>query len=108
MLLIRLLLEYFLRIGQSHYHHHNFHNVELALRQMTSLKPPSLNGFAACFYQHLWKTIENEVSAAILDILHGKAMHPTINFTFIALILKNDNPYMVSDFRLVYAIFYIS
>lgn len=73
--------------------------VELAIKQMAPLKSPELDGFATYFYQHHQKSIEKEVSDTVLDILHRKSIHPTINSTFITLILKKDNLKMVNDFK---------
>lgn len=78
---------------------YSWEEVEITLKQMAPLKSLSPHGFSTCFYQQRWNIIGDEVSRAVLDILQEKGISPSINSTFIALILKNNNHEAISDFR---------
>lgn len=75
--------------------------IERALKQMAPIKSPEPDGFGACFYHKHWSTVGKDAYNAVLDILQGECMLSPINSTFIALILKNDNFVLVSDYRLI-------
>lgn len=68
---------------------------------MATLKSPRLDRFGASFFQTHWQIVGNEVCNTMLKILHGTGMTPTLNFTFIALILKYSNLQLVNEFRLI-------
>lgn len=72
--------------------------VEQALFQMGPLKSSGLNGLGACFYQKFWKVVGGDICAAVLKILRGDGMIPSLNPTYIALISKNCNPIFVTKY----------
>ncbi|XP_059446385.1 uncharacterized protein LOC132177924 [Corylus avellana] len=67
--------------------------VSLALSQMTPLKSTGPDGFPVGFFQDNW------VVVALQYFFSSGVIFPTINSTFIALVPKKSNPYVVSDFR---------
>jgi hypothetical protein len=73
--------------------------VDLALKQMHSLKSPRPDGKSAYFYQHSWATVKGEVSMAVLDFLNNEIFDSSINDTFISLIPKIKNPTRITEYR---------
>lgn len=73
--------------------------VEKTFNQMAPLKSLRPNGFGAIFYQKHWKMVGTKVSEAILSILNGEGLTPSLNFTFIALIPIKCNAEFISNFR---------
>jgi hypothetical protein len=73
--------------------------IEVALFQMAPLKAPGPDGLNACFFQHNWPTIRNEVCNVILDIFHSGIMPSDLNLTHVALIPKVKKPTSVAEFR---------
>lgn len=65
---------------------------------MEPLKAPGPNGLPPFFFQKFWLTIGEDVSQAVLTCLNTGSITPTINCTFITLILKVKNPSRVLDF----------
>jgi hypothetical protein len=63
------------------------------------LKSPSLDGFAACFYQQSWGLVREEVCNAVLSFLNDGDFDSSINKTFIALIPKIKNPPCITEYR---------
>lgn len=74
-------------------------DVEKALNQMVPLKSFRPDDFGVVFYQKYQKTVGMEVTNVFLSILNGDGISSTLNFTFIALILKKCNVISVIDFR---------
>jgi len=64
--------------------------VETTLKQMQPHKAPGPDGMNPFFYQRYWEVIGSDVSCAVLSILNGHAIPPTMNHTFVALILKKQ------------------
>lgn len=75
--------------------------VDEALKMMGFLKTPRPDGFGACFYQSFWHGVGDDVSKAILDFFNGGRLEQSLNWTFIALILKVNDPKSVNEFRLI-------
>jgi len=73
--------------------------IQLALNQMDPLKAPGPDGFLACFYQHNWEILHNEVCDAIKYFFESCSLDASINATVIALIPKSKNPLSVVDYR---------
>jgi exonuclease III len=73
--------------------------VDCALSQMHPLKSPGPDGFSACFYQHSWDVIRNDVGKAVLDFLNHGIFDPNLNSTNIVLIPKKKSPTHVTDYR---------
>lgn len=73
--------------------------VQEALNQMSPLKSLGLDGFVVGFYQQHWSIVKNDVCSAALDFLNNGIIIPTLNFTYIALIPKVNNPEVVEEFR---------
>ncbi|XP_040996047.1 uncharacterized protein LOC121242222 [Juglans microcarpa x Juglans regia] len=57
------------------------------------------DGFGTGFYQEHWSAVRGKASLAILDLLSGGNMPENVNHTLIALILKNNNPTIVHEYR---------
>jgi hypothetical protein len=66
---------------------------------MEPLKAPGPDGFSTGFFQDNWATVKEEICDAILMVLKSGSVNLELNFTYLALIPKNNNPSCVSDFR---------
>jgi len=73
--------------------------VEGALHQMHPHKAPGPDGMNALFYHKFWGVVGDDVSNAVLDILHGHSIPPSMNHTFVTLIPKKPKPTAMTDFR---------
>ena len=73
--------------------------VDRALAQMHPHKPPGPDGMNSFFFQKFWDIIGNDVSVAVLEILHGHPIPPTVKHTLVALVPKNQRPEVISEFR---------
>lgn len=73
--------------------------MEVALAQMQPLKSPGLDGFAACFYQKSWATVQPEACSAVLDFLNKGQFDNAINATYIALVPKTKNHSRITEFH---------
>jgi hypothetical protein len=73
--------------------------VQATLFQMAPLKAPSPDGFSTGFFQDNWATVKEEICDAILMVLKSGSVNLELNFTYLALIPKNNNPFCVLDFR---------
>ena len=62
--------------------------VEVALKQMASLKALSLDGMPPLFYQNYWSFVGNNVTKTILSYLNLATLPHPLNHTFITLIAK--------------------
>ena len=72
--------------------------VDIALKQMDPLKSPGPDGMPPLFFQQFWPVIGDEVAEAILTCLNTGSIPPSINHTFITLILKVKSPVRVSEY----------
>jgi hypothetical protein len=70
-----------------------------ALFQMGPLKAPGPDGFPACFFQHHWETLRDDVIHAVRKFFNDGIMPPGINDTAIVLIPKGNSPSDLKDFR---------
>ena len=75
--------------------------VHTALKQMTPLKAPGLDGMPPLFYQHFWEMMNQEVTTTILSWLNTGKLPHLINHTFITLIPKVKSREFVSEYRLI-------
>ena len=72
--------------------------VGAALYQMSPLKAPGLDGMPPLFFQHLWGSINNDVTSSILSWLNSGTLPSPLNHTFITLIPKTKSPEYVHQF----------
>jgi hypothetical protein len=73
--------------------------VRFSLSQMHPLKSFGPDGFAACFYQKSWATVEKVVSQAALQFLNGGTFDAAINSRNIVLIPKVSFPSRLIEYR---------
>lgn len=66
---------------------------------MGPLKSPSPDGLRACFYQKFLKVVGGDICTAVLKILSGDGMIPSLNSTSIAYIPKKCNPNFVNEYQ---------
>ena len=66
---------------------------------MDPLKAPGLDGLPPLFFQHYWLSVGVDVTEAVLSCLTSGVIPPSINWTFITLILKVQSPKKVSEYR---------
>ena len=78
---------------------YTWEEVDRAMFQMKALKAPGPDGMPPLFFQHYWKIICDEVSAAVLNCLNSGSFPQSLNNTFITLIPKVKSPSLVSEFR---------
>lgn len=72
---------------------------EAALFMMHPSEAPGMDGFNAGFFQRHWKTLKENVIAALLGFLNGGDMPEEINRTLLVLIPKVANPQELSQYR---------
>jgi hypothetical protein len=73
--------------------------VDYALKHMHPLKSLGSDGMSACFYQHSWMTVREEVRMVVLDFMNNDVFDSAINDTFITLIPKIKNPSCIMEYR---------
>ena len=66
--------------------------VELAIKEMASLKAPGPDGMPLLFYQTYWTDVGMDISQVVLSCLNSGSLLNSINHTFITLIPKVKNP----------------
>ncbi|KAH1122316.1 hypothetical protein J1N35_005476 [Gossypium stocksii] len=71
----------------------------LAVKSMSPLKAPGIDGYPALFYQQYWHIIGDEVTHFCLEVLNGRVEFGEINKTHLVLIPKVDKPKNLSQFR---------
>ena len=73
--------------------------VRTALFSMHSSKSPGPNGMSPFFFQKFWHVVGNDVTSAVLSVLHSCHFLHKMNYTHIVLIPKINEPKNVSDYR---------
>ncbi|TYG88300.1 hypothetical protein ES288_A12G011200v1 [Gossypium darwinii] len=63
------------------------------------LKAPGPDGFNMCFFRNCWNTIKKDLFRMMTDFYWSSKLERSINCSFIALILKMENPSEIADFR---------
>lgn len=67
---------------------------------MSPLKSYELDGYGDSFYQAYWSTVGGKVNEVVLKFLNGEeGLDFCINFIYIVLIPKVNNPVAISDYR---------
>lgn len=66
---------------------------------MHQTKAPGPDDMAPIFYQIYWDILEMEVMDAVLTTLQSGTISPSLNHTFITLILKKNTLERVIDYR---------
>lgn len=65
---------------------------------MGPYKAPSPNGYGACFYQRYWPIVRDKVCEAILPFLNSEQDISAINYTYLVMIPKHNNPKNIIDY----------
>lgn len=73
--------------------------VKIAGIQMGGLKAPGPDGFSGIFYQAHWDILASDVDEIIGELMQGSKNPKRINVIHFVLILKVQNPEIVSQFR---------
>lgn len=73
--------------------------VTTTLSNMAPLKSPGPDGLPPIFFQKYWSIIGSDVTSCVLNFLNNNTLPRMLNFTFIMLIPKIDNPNKISQFR---------
>ena len=66
---------------------------------MHSTKSPGLDGMSIVFYQKFWDIVGNDVVTMVLNVLNSDMSMADTNKTYITLVLKNNNPSRITEFR---------
>ena len=74
-------------------------DLELALKQIATLKVPGPDSMPPIFFQHCWDNIGDDIVKAVLSCLNSKTILPSLNHTFITLIPKVKSLEYVTKFR---------
>lgn len=73
--------------------------VQNAVFHLSSYKAPGPNGYWTCFYQDYWHVVGDEVCEVVLSFLNSNDSIENINFTFLVMIPKINNPVKIIDYR---------
>ena len=73
--------------------------VDVALKQMSPLKAPRLDGLPPIFFQPYWDKIGGDMVKAVLTWLNSGTICPSFNHTYITLIPKVKCPQQVMEFH---------
>ena len=73
--------------------------VRTALFSMHSSNSPGPDGMSPFFFQKFWHVVGNDVTSAVLSVLHSCHFLQKMNYTHIVLIPKINEPKNVSDYR---------
>ena len=73
--------------------------VKQALFQMHPSKSPGPNGMSPFFFQKYWHIVGHDVTAAVLSMLTSGHFLHKMNYTYIVLIPKKNDPRCVSNYR---------
>lgn len=60
---------------------------------------PGLDGFNSCFFKRAWHIIREDMYRLCWDFHSHRADLKNINYSYITLVPKKDNPERVNDFR---------
>ena len=74
---------------------------QVALKQMTLLKAPGLDGMPLHFYQNYWNLVGMDVTQFVLSFFNSASLPQHLNHTFITLIQKVNKTELESEFRSV-------
>lgn len=72
--------------------------VGATIKQMASLKAPSLNGMPHPFYQNYWQLVGNDVTQSILNFLNTATLLAHLNHTYVTLIPKVKSPKLIFEY----------
>lgn len=67
--------------------------------QMGPYKAPCPTGYGACFYQRYWSMVRDEACEAILSFLNYEQDMSAINYTYLVMIPKHNNPKNITKYR---------
>ena len=73
--------------------------VKQALFQMHPSKSPGPDGMSPFFFQKYWHIVGHDVTVAVLSMLTSGHFLHKMNYTYIVLIPKKNDPRCVSDYR---------
>jgi retron-type reverse transcriptase len=65
-------------------------------------KAPGPDGLNGLFFRRFWHIIKEDIYRLCRDFFHHQADIKSINFSYITLVPKKDNPENVNDFRPIY------
>uniref|UniRef100_A0A803NWR9 Reverse transcriptase n=1 Tax=Cannabis sativa TaxID=3483 RepID=A0A803NWR9_CANSA len=63
------------------------------------LKSPGPDGYSGCFFRQYWDVVGDSVYSAIKEFFCSGELNHNLNYTYICLIPKIDNPVKVEQFR---------
>ena len=73
--------------------------VRRALFQMHPSKSPSPDGMPSFFFQKYWHIVGHDVNEAVISVLQSGHMLHKMNYTYIVLIPKKQDPKTMADCR---------
>ena len=74
-------------------------DVRRALFSMHPSKSPRLDGMSPFFFQNFWHIVGSDVTLAVLSVLHFGIYLKKMNYAYIVLIPKKNDPKNITDFR---------
>ena len=75
--------------------------VRKALLNMHPSKSPEPDGMSPFFFQKFWHVVGNDVTSTVLSVLHSGHFLHKMNYTYIFLIPKLNEPKNVSDYQTI-------
>jgi len=66
--------------------------IRKAVFDMGAFKSPRPDGFQTLFYQRNWDLVENKLLQLVLNVFEGRNLPDGLNYTFLVLIPKIENP----------------
>ena len=73
--------------------------VRVALFSMHPSKSLGLDGMFPFFFQKFWHIVGHDVTLTVLSVLHSSRYLKKMNFTYIVLIPKKNDPQYITEFR---------
>jgi hypothetical protein len=73
--------------------------IDAIIHNLSSDKAPGPDGFSSFFFKKAWHVIRDDIYKLCMDFYYHQAQLKSINYSYITLVPKRENPETVNDFR---------